>query len=349
MEQNHALSNLSEAELKEAKQYLIENQIIIECRKIKDFDVKFFETVAISNTIIKYFCFFSMALYILINLAGIGLSIFNHTGNPIGSTIALFVICFIVFATFGNINTNKKKEENPLFIQGNNFIFNFTDDAVETPNLFYILPFDSVKSIEFIIHKLKKGQIFGSVTFTFNAAGYDFSHTIRFTNLSKIRNYLSAKFPTLTSCLIIDGKGEKSATIPTHHKSKLKYNLISLAILAFALLLVIIPYVLNFHSIALILSAIILFITAILSFLSSFLYTYHLVQGTLMSGIFIIIGFLVPLLVVEIDGISILDYISQNNEILLPTAFGIIGLCLYAYNFIIMIGKIVYKIKNKRL
>lgn len=350
MAQNKTLMDLPEEQFNEAKNYLLTQKIIIETKKIKDFDVKFFETVTVSNTLIKFFCFFSMGLYLLINIAGIVLSIINNTlPNLIGDLVALFAICFIIFAIFSNINTNKKKEENILFIKGNNFIFNFNDDVVERPNLFYTLPFDSIKSIEFIIHKLKKGQIFGSVTFAFNAAGYDFAHTIRFTNLSAIKNYIETKFPTLTSYLIIDGKGEKIATESVQKPAKLKCNLLSLATLAISLLLTFIPYVLNFHSLALIIAATILFVTAILMFLSNFLYTYHLVQGILMSGIFIIMGFLVPLLTVEIAGISIFDYILQNNEILLPTVFGIIGLCLYAYNIIIILSKIIYKIKNKRL
>lgn len=347
MAQNNALTNLSEAEFNEAKKHLLEKKIIVECKKINNFDIKFFEVVTISNTLIKFFLFFCMGLYLLINLVGIVLSIINYASvDLISDMIALFAICFIVFAIFNNINTNKKKEENILFIKDNNMIFNFCDGVVETPKLFYVLPFESVKSIEFIIHKLKKGQIFGGVTFTFDVDGYDVEHIIRFTNLSKIEDYIRTKFPSLISCLIIDGKGEKAASESVQRKLKLKSNLISLATLAASLLLLFIPYALNFHSLALTLSAVILFITAIFGFLSNFLYTYHLAPGLLFSGIFIIMGFLVPLLVIEIDGTTLWDYILRDNEILLPTVFGIIGLCLYAYNVIIIFGKIIYKIKN---
>lgn len=343
------LLNLPEKEINDIKKQFIEKGIVFERKKINSFNAKYFETVTISNTLIKFFLFFSMSIYILINLAGIITSFINNTSkDPIGILIGLFVICFIGFAIFSNINTNKKKEENTLYIKEDNFIFNFSDGAVETPNLFYSLPYDSIKKIEFIIHRIKKGQIYGGVTFTFNVLGYNVYHIIRYTNLSEIEKYIKSKFPTLMNYLVVDGKGIKEREI-VKDRQNVKYNLISLAILVVSILLIAIPYALNYNSVALIISAIILFITAIIGFLSGFLYTYHLVQGEIISGVFIIIGICVPLLVVEMRGISLFDYILQDTEILLPTFFGIIGLCMYAYIIAIIIGKIIYKVKNRKI
>lgn len=340
------LIDLTEEQLNEAKNQLFEKEMIFECKEIKGYDAKFFETVTVSNTLIKFFLFFSMGIYILINLAGMIVSFLNDTlNNPIGNIVGLFAICFIVFAIFSNVNTNKKKEENALFIKDNNFIFNFTDVAVENPNLFFSLPYDSLKRLEFVIHKLKKGQIFGGVTFTFHLLDHEVHHAIRFTNLSKIKTLIEKKFPDLMSCLVIDGKGKECE--PVKSNRKLKYSLISLAVLVASLLLTIIPYALNYRSIALIISAIVLFITAILAFLSIFIYTCHLIKGIIISSVFIIMGFCVPLLAIEISGISIFNYVSLNSEILLPTFFGIVGLCLYAYCIVIIFGKLQYKIKNK--
>ncbi len=340
------ITDLTEEQLREVKNQLIEKEMIFESKGISRSDAKFFETVTVSNALIKFFLFFGMGIYILINLAGMTVSFLNHTlKNPIGNLVGLFAICFIVFAIFGNVNTNKKKEERPVFIKGNNFIFNFNDMVVETPDLFYSLPYDSLVRWEFIIHKLKKGEIFGGVSFTFRVSDYEVHHAIRYTNLSEIEAFIKNKFPDLMRCLVIDGKGKDCE--PVKSNRKLKYGLLSLALSVASLLLTVIPYELNYRSIALNLSAIILFITAILTFLSILLCACHLIQGTIISCVFILMGFCVPLLVIEISGISIFEYVSLNSEILLPTFFGIVGLCLYAYIVVILFGKLKYKIKNK--
>ena len=265
----------------------------------------------------------------------------------IGTLIGLFAICLIVSAIFRNINTNKKKEEFPIFITGENFIFNFTDGVVETPKLFYTLPYDSVQKIEFVIHGLKKKQLFGSVDFTFKVQDYTVTHSLRYTNLTAIENFIKSKLPSLLDVLIVDGKSNKDIEI-TKKNQVLKNSLISLAILIVAIVLNVVPYLLNFKSLALTVSCAILILTSVIVFFSSYLYTHFLVQGIIISSVFIIIGFCVPTLIIECSKISIIDYIIQNPQILMVTIFGIIGLCLYAYIVIINISKIHYMLhKNE--
>ncbi len=342
------LTDLTEEQIDTIKNNLIAEQIIFETKKVNDFDIKFFETVTISNTLIKFCLFFSIGVYLIINLAGIILAIVKDTiKNPLNNIVGLLAICVIVVAIFSNIPTNKKKEENALYIKGNNFIFNFNNGVTATPHLFYALPSTSLQKIEFIIYCLKKGQIFGGVTFTFKVLDYVVQHQIRYTNLTAIENLIHDKFSLLSNSLVIDGKGATNQE-PTKHKQKLKYNLMATTALITALLLFVIPYALNYRSLALTIAAAIQLVTAILSFLANWLYTYHLVPGLTISAVFIIIGFLVPLLVIETSGLTFFNYLLQNSEILLPTVFGIIGLCLYAYSMVIIGGKIGYKLKNKK-
>ncbi|MDE5990446.1 MAG: hypothetical protein K2H36_02555, partial [Clostridia bacterium] len=139
------LLELEENKLNEVKKILIADGTIFEKKNITKYDAKFFETVTLSNALIKFFLFFSLSVYAVINLIGLVLSIIydpNSSLDIIGTLIGLFAICLIISAIFRNINTNKKKEEFPIFITGENFIFNFTDGVVETPKLFYTLPYD---------------------------------------------------------------------------------------------------------------------------------------------------------------------------------------------------------------
>ncbi len=343
------LLDLPEKEFDKVKNQLLENGTILKKKKINSYDAKFFETVTISNTLIKFFLFFSLGLYAVINLIGLILSIIYDTFNlvnPLQVGVGVFFICFIVAAIFSNINTNKKKEESVIYVKDDNFIFNFTDGVVNTPELFYSLPYHSVKKIEFLIHSLRKKETFGSVTFTFSVLGYEETHSIRFTNLTKIEQFLRSKFPELLSKLIVDGKSKKDVE-PTKNNKKVKCLLISFGCLIVATSLIVIPNILNYYSVALIASSVIVFITAIIVFLSCYLYTYHLIQGIIISSVFIIMGFCVPLLIIENSGVSFMSYIILNNQILMLTIFGIIGLCLYTYIITITIGKILYIIRRK--
>ena len=344
------LLELEENKLKEVKKILIAEGTIFEKNSIKKYDAKFFETVTLSNTLIKFFLFFSLGLYVVINLIGMIISIIfdpSFSIDIIGTLVGLFAISFIVYAIFSNINTNKKKEEFPIFIIGENFIFNFTDGVVETSKVFYTLPYDSVQKIEFVIHSLRKNQLFGSVTFTFEVLDYTVTHSLRYTNLTAIENFIKGKLPSLLDKLIVDGKSNIDIET-TNNNQILKNSLISLAILIVAITSIIVPYLLNFKSLALTISCVILILTSVIIFFSSYLYTHFLVQGIIISSVFIIIGFCVPMLIIERSQISIINYIIQNPQILMTTIFGIIGLCLYAYIVIININKIHYMIhKNE--
>lgn len=341
--------DLSEEEIRKYKKSLMESGIVFEQKKISGYDTKYYETVTISNVLIKFFLFFSLGLYAIINLVGVVLSIVNNSSNltnPIVTVAGIFVICFIIFAIFNNINTNKKKETSVIYVNGNDFIFNFNDGVTETPNLYYVLPVDSIKKIEFIIHGLKKGQLFGSVTFTFGVLEYEVTHAIRFTNLTAIRQLTESKFSQLLDNLFIDGKrGESNEKIKNTQKPKCILTAIALFIVA--LLLIILPYLLNYNNIALTVAGAILIVTAFIVFLSPYLYTYHLVQGAIVSGVFIIMGIFIPLFIITNSGLPFAEYIIQNNEILLTTIFGIIGLCMYAYIIILIIGKLRFIVNKK--
>ena len=338
------LLELEENELKEIKQTLIADGTVFEKKKITEYDAKFFETVTLSNYAIKFFLFISLGVYAAINLSALIASMIyrgNFSGDIIGILIGLAVICLIVSAIFSNVNTNRKKEKFPIFIKGESFIFNFSDGVTETLNLFYSLPYESVQKIEFVIYGIKKKQLFGSVTFTFKVLDYTVTHTIRYTNLTAIKDNLKIRFPELLDKLIIDGNGNEK----TKNRPKLKNHLISLAILAAAVSLIAVPRLLNFNSIALTISGALLILTAIIVFLSCYINLLN--QGIIISSVFIIIGFCVPLLIIEFSKTPIFDYIIRDPEILMPTIFGIIGLCLYVYILITNVNKIHYIIKKK--
>ncbi len=343
------INELPDGEIKNFKKELIENGTIFEKDKIKSYDAKYFEKVTVSNILIKFFLFFSLGIYTIINFAGIVLSIvFNsyNLTNPLATIIGVLVIDFIVFAIFNNINTNKKKEENAVYIKDDKFIFNFTDGVSETPKLFYSLSCDSVKKIEFLIYSLRKGQLFGSVTFTFQVLDYEVTHSIRFTNLTKIEQMLESKFPLLLHNLFIDGKNP-NYTEPIKSPKRLKYIFVSLALFVASILLTVIPIVFNYYSIALIVAGVILFVTSMIVFSACFICLFSLVPGAIVSAVFIIMGICLPIFIIENSSASFLDNIIQNPEILMPTVFCIIGLCLFVYTGIIVIGKLCYVIKRK--
>ncbi|MDE6047131.1 MAG: hypothetical protein K2F56_00730 [Anaeroplasmataceae bacterium] len=342
------LFELSEEEKDSVKKTLLENEIVFEKKKIKQYESKYFELVTISNILIKFFLFFSLGVYVVINLVGVVLSILysSNITNPFMDIVGLCIICFIISAIFMNVNTNKKKEDSIIYVNDNHFIFNFCDGVVETPTLYYMLPYDSIQKIEFIIHSVRKKQIFGSVTFTFTVLGYEVTHTIRYTNLTGIEELLKDKFPSLLPNLFQDGKN-KTHTEKIKDKKKIRCICGSFAIFALSIGVILVPYFLKYHCVACIIASVILMITASVVFLSPFLYTYHLVQGSIVSGIFILIGICVPCFLIESSQMSFLEYVIQNNSALLITIFGIVGVCLYAYILPIIVGKAVFMLKRK--
>ena len=93
------LSELPEKEFDKVKETLITQGTIFEIKKVKDYDVKYFEIVTLSNILIKLFLFISLGLYAVINLIGIILSIVYNSYNlinPIETIVAVFIICFII-------------------------------------------------------------------------------------------------------------------------------------------------------------------------------------------------------------------------------------------------------------
>ncbi len=344
------LLELSESEIKDFKKKLIKEGTIFEKSEISSYDAKFFEAVTISKVVIKFLLFFSIALYVLINIGGIVLSIVYGCFNLMGiiaPIIAVCFVCFITFVIFGSINTNKKKKENVVYVIDDNFIFNFSDGVVEKSKLFYKLNYDSIQRIEYVIYGSKNKQIFGSVNFIFNVQGVDVKHYINYTNLTEINQIIDDKFPIVKNKLIVDGKAKNDDLVLKKTKSS-KYMLLSVAFLVASILLIAVPIVFNYYSYALIISGAILAVVCLLVFVSPYFYTCHLVQGLILSSIFMIIGYCLPLLIIELSGVSFLMFIAINNSVLLPTFFGNIGLCLFVYLIFMMLSKFVYKLKNKR-
>lgn len=344
------ITDLPEEEIKKLKNKLIEDGTVFETKGISSCNAKFFEVVTVSNVLIKFFLFFSLGLYTAINLIAVVLSIiydFYNFINPIETVVGVFIIDFIVVAIFSNVNTNKKKEESVMCVKDDHFIFNFNDGITDTPRLFYSPPYTCVKKIDFLIYSLKKKQLFGNVTFTFDMDGYEATHTIKFTNLTKIEQLIKSAYPSLKTALYTDGKNIWLSK-PEKKPEKTKYILIAFAMLIASTLSIAIPITLKYHSVALIATSVILFIATVLIFLSCFVYLFSLVKGIVISSVFTIIGFCIPLLIMEIDAVSVWDCIIQNTQILMPTVFGIIGLCLFAYSAVIVVGKTRYVISKRK-
>lgn len=175
---------------------------------------------------------------------------------------------------------------------------------------------------------------------------YTVTHSLRYTNLTLIEELIESKFPTLLNVLFIDRKTKNEIKVIKNNK-KLKNISLSLTLIIIAISLIVIPYILNFDCLALTISGITLIISAVMIFLSSYLYTNFLVQGIIVSNIFIILGFFMPLLIIKLSNLSTTYYIIQNPQILMVTIFGVIGLCLYAYSTKIFISKIHYMLNKK--
>ncbi len=344
------LLDLPEAEIATIKDQLLADGTLFVSKKVKNCDAKFFETVTISNTLIKFFLFFSVGLYAIINVVGNIIALIWGTGDVVGSLevmVGVFVISFIVVAIFSNINTNKKKEENAMFVSGQHFIFNFNNGITETPDWFYRLPYDRVEKIECLIYRCRKNQLFGWVTFTFRVLDYQVTHAIRYTNLTKIEQCLQQKFPSLVGDFIVDGKSEKYHA-PTKKQPKVKCMLMALALAVVAVAFIAVPRLFGFDSVALTIAGVLLGIAAVMVFAVCYLYLYFMVQGVIVSVVFMIMGICVPWLEIEISGLPFTTYLLYDPQILLPTIFGIIGLCLFVYQLIIFLGKIHYQCRRPR-
>ena len=343
------LLNLPETEFATVKKQLLDQGLVFESKKITDYQAKYFETVTISNTLIKFFMFFSLAVYVLVNLAGLVITfIYNPSngGTQLGTLVGVGAICLIVAAIFLNINTNVKKEEYPIYLKNRHFIFNFSNGVVETPTLFYNLPIDHLTQIEFVVHKLSKKQILGSVKFTFKLLDYEVVHALRYTNLTAIEDYLARNLPNLLHLIICDGK-RRTDQKPMQKPARGKNYLIGAAVLLSGVLLLVLPGCLHYYRLALIIAGAILTLTALLILLSGWLYVGDCVPGLIISSIFIIIGVCVPWFIWETSGLSLLDYVIQDPQILLPTIFGIIGLCLYTHLVVIIVGKLCYCVQRR--
>lgn len=343
------IKNLSEEESGKIKKQLTDASFIVTKNKISAYDEKFFDVVTADRFIVKFCLFFGIGLYVLLNVLGIVLSIRYNTFNAV-SIVAPAIVCAVVIiislSIFKNVNTDKKSEKNVMYIVGGNFVFNFNNGVVETPNLFYSLPCDSLLKIEFVIHRLIKAQLYGSVTFTFAVSGCEVTHTIPTANLSQIEDVLKAKFPELLSLLIVDGKNNKNETVIKNANGK--YLALSFGLAVIGVLLFVAPYIFSVNFVSLRVFGVLFFVSALAVLLSPFLYVKHFVQGMILSLAFMAIGYLLPLILIENSGIAFLQYLAGNVLVLLPTFFGNIGLCLYLSTLFHLFGKIVYKIKSKK-
>lgn len=341
--------NLPEKEIDEIKNRLLTYGLIVEKNRISKYDQKFFEIVTLTKRVVKFFLFFSLALYIALNIFCIALSVYYKSFNAVSlvAPIAVSVVVFIItFAIFGNINTNKKTEENVMYVIGDKFVFNFSDGVTETPRLFYSLSYDCVVKIEFTVDKLKKSRLFGRAVFTFLVEGYEVTHTVHTADLSQIEQVLNAKFPSLTDKLIVDGRNKDNVLVTKTNNAK--YFALSFGLAVGSVLSFVLPRVFNVDFITFKVLGAIFAVTAIAVFASPFICLCSSVRGLIVSAVFVAIGYLVPTIIFEIDGSPILQALANGNLILLPTFFGNIGLCLYASVLAQITGKIIYIIKSKK-
>lgn len=345
---DHDLLSLPAAEFITVKEQLLTSQTVIERQTIKDFDAQFAETVTLGQRLLKWFWLGSLAVYLVINLAAIIVVIVKGTlTNPVNNLVGLGAIGVIMYAIFGTINTKQKKTVNALFIKGEQFIFNFNDRVVATPYLFYMLPSSSLTRITMVTHGWRKGQVFGSVVFTFQVFGYQVHHGIRYTNLSAVKDYLGEHLPALTGCLVIDGQGTLGRDAMLK-RPRLTANLTALGLLVAAGLLFGVPYALHFYCWALSVTAALCLVTGLLVGLGSWLRAGYLTGGLVIGGVFLIIGWCVPGLIIELSGLSLGAYLLNDCEVLLPIIFGIVGIGMYGYGIAGLAGKINYRLKTNK-
>ncbi len=344
---NRNISDLSEDEIEQIKSLLISDKKII-TNKPKHYDKKFFQTVLTSAKIVKICLFTCFALYALLNLFGIILSVVYNNLNfttLIGQFIGCFSVSFVCIVIFNNINTNKKTEKEILYISNGKFVFNFNNGIVDSPDLFYCLSYESLQKIEFEIYGTRKRTTYGRVVFTFDVLVYQVTHTINLTNITQIENYIAQNYPMLVEKIIKDGK-----SIAFNKKSKynkIKNFLYSLNCLIASLLFIVIPLLFDYFNLSLIIAGSVFLLTAIIVFISPYLYTYHLRQGLIVSTVFIIIGYLIPLFIILNSNVPFLEYLASNSLLLLITFFGNIGLTFYLYIVALVLNKFNYLIKSK--
>ena len=149
----------------------------------------------------------------------------------------------------------------------------------------------------------------------------------------------------LVEKIIKDGK-----SIAFNKKSKynkIKNFLYSLNCLIASLLFIVIPLLFDYFNLSLIIAGSVFLLTAIIVFISPYLYTYHVRQGLIVSTVFIIIGYLIPLFIILNSNVPFLEYLASNSLLLLITFFGNIGLTFYLYIVALVLNKFNYLIKSK--
>lgn len=340
------INELSEKDFKKVKEQLIEKGNLVKQNSVKNYEAMFSEVVTLSSVVLKFFIFFSLALYLVFNVFGIVLAVKYNTikGNLIEIVIGLLVVTFITIAIFTNINTNKKKKNYVLYVKDGNFIFNFYD-AVVVSQFYYILPYESIKQIDFLIYGAKKENLFGKITLVFSVLNYEVVHIIPYTNLTKIKDFLKRQYPSLTDKINIDNK-KNSYYDKINKAEQVRNNIFLMACFLLSVMLVCVPLMFNYFNLSLIIAAVILFITSLIMFISKYIYT-NLEKGVLISSVFIIFGYCLPLFFIFNSKLTFLHFISQNVEVLMPTILGNIGVCLYLYIICITISKICFKLKYK--
>lgn len=342
--------NLSEKEFEKVKNQLIKEGNIINKPKISQYDEKFFQVVTTSMILVKFVIFFSFFLYALLNLLGIVLSVIYKNFNIISSVIQIIVcvaVLLVCYVIFGNINVNKKTEKESIYLYNDNFIFNFSNGIVETPNLFWSLSCENLHKIEIIVYGTRKKQVYGRVIFIFTVLNYRVTHTINYANITEIKNCIANKYPTLFSKIVIDGKSKRFKE-STKDNPKGKTILCAFGCLIASISFFVIPLCFNYFNLALVITGSVLLLTSGMLFLSLSLYAYHLVQGLILCSFFIIIGYCIPLFIIMNSRFPFLEYIASNHLLLLITFFGNIGFCLYLYCIVLLLNKINYLIKSKK-
>lgn len=332
------LLDLSEEEIDQVKQQLTEENKLVEKTKISKYDKKFSRTVTISMKLIKFFLFFGFALYALFNLAAIALSVFYRNFNAVSAVIQIVVcgaVLFLCLVVFHNPNLNLKTEKEVLYVIDDRFLFRFTNGISETPNLYYALPYEHLQSIEFTIYGTRKKQLYGRAVFTFSVANYRTKHTINSVNLTELENYFAEWFPTYKEKLSIDGKPKLCNEPP----KKRKIGLCTLGCAIVSVLFFASPQLFRCENGAFLFEGVLFCVTAVVVLLAPFLHTEHLVQGLMLSSVFLSVGYGIPLFLILNSPTPFFQYLATNGLILLPTFFGNVGLCFYFY--------IVFSVGNK--
>lgn len=343
--------DLSEEENENVKNLLLEDGLIVKKSKISKYDKSFYQIETISSKFVKFILFFSFIIYALINLSGIILSIVYNSFSVASIIIQIFVcaaVLFVCTAIFRNLITDKRKKKEVIYIDGGRFIFNFNNGITATPSLFYSLPYENLQMIEFEVYGENKNYVYGRAKFIFKVSDYVAVHTINCANLTEIKDFIFSSYPVLMDKTVIDNGSDKSVAVSKDGRG-VKSLLSALACSVVSALFIAVPLVLNCFNPALIISGSLFGLTAIMILISPWLYTYHLVQGLIVSCVFIIVGYCISLIFIFNSGLSFSAAIISNKYLLLMTFLGNIGLCFYVYIITMFINKLLYKIKSKHL